>query len=649
MKLHLVTPFKSIRYLPSIDLPDFVVLTGVNGAGKSHLLQALEAGAVQIEGIPFNQQARSVRRFDWSNLVPNDTGAFAAFQSKQERAQMWQQFSSLSMQLRAQVEQISTQNPALAKMNVKDLVKLTDDDLIAGYGYTSEQASATTQAIKNSVSNASQILNNNFVQPDPNNRPRLLSSIQATTALPLIAFDEDDFYDNFPASWQPVDMFQQSFSRLFAEYQANWRDNEFKKFRNTKGAKHAVLDETQFVAKYGTPPWTFVNSILEAAGLGFRIDAPDEVDDRPYEALLTDQLTEVNVKFNDLSSGERVLMSFALCLYYAKDKRQIVEYPHVILLDEIDAPLHPSMTQSLLRTIQNVLIDQHKIKVILTTHSPSTVAIAPEESLYAMRKGHSDRLIKTTKDSALSILMSGVPTVSISYENRRQVFVESHHDVSFYELFYEKLKTKLVPEISISFIASSGSKIGGCAHVKDVVGQLSSAGNKTVRGLIDWDLSNKREGSILVLGEGQRYSIENYIFDPILVAILLFLDRIVSRAEIGLQESESHMDFAKMDNTRLQYSVDFVVNKLASNTPLSGDNKVISCSYIGGCSVNIPEWVLHMQGHNLEELLKKTFPQLKAYRGEDKLKKEILKRVIDDLPSLIPQCVLDVFLLIQSA
>jgi AAA15 family ATPase/GTPase len=144
-------------------------------------------------------------------------------------------------------------------------------------------------------------------------------------------------------------------------------------------------------------------------------------------------------------------MSFALCLYYAEDRRQLVDYPKVLLFDEIDAPLHPSMTQSLLRTIQDVLINRHGIKVILTTHSPSTVALAPETSLYAMSKTESKtelrRLQKTTKDKALTILTTGVPTLSIDYENRRQVFVESQYDAQFYEKIYEKLRDKLIPEI----------------------------------------------------------------------------------------------------------------------------------------------------------------------------------------------------------
>src|SRR5437870_4901139 len=104
------------------------------------------------------------------------------------------------------------------------------------------------------------------------------------------------------------------------------------------------------------------------------------------------------INFSDLSSGEKILASFALCLYYAAEKNQIARYPRVLLLDEIDAPLHPSMTQSVLAAIQRVLIAQEKVKVVLTTHSPTTVALTPESSLYKMHKDHPGVVEKATKD-----------------------------------------------------------------------------------------------------------------------------------------------------------------------------------------------------------------------------------------------------------
>lgn len=647
MRIIFSSPYKSITSFPPVELPDLVVLTGVNGAGKSHFLQALEGGFLRIEEVPHNPHARIIRRFDWSNMVPNDSGSFAGFQAKQERSQMWSQFSSFSTQQSSQIRQIGGQYPVLSKFSVKQLTLLTPEKL-QSEGFSEEEANLIHQNIQNVANNVDQTITQQFIQQDPANRSRLLAGILASTPLRLAALEEEDFYDNFPLTWQPVDMFQQSFARLFAEYQENYTRNKFKKFLNSEGENHRFLSEEEFVARYGIAPWVFVNDILEAANLNFRINAPDRFDDRPYEPNLVDQTTGIRVKFNDLSSGEKILMSFALCLYYAKDNRQIVEYPQVLLFDEIDAPLHPSMTQSLLRTIETVLIGQHKIKVILTTHSPSTVALAPEESLYVMRKGELSRLAKTSKDSALSILMEGVPALSMNYENRRQVFTESHYDAEFYEGIYEKLKSRLKPEISLTFIAAGGAKNGGCAHVRDVVTKLHDAGNKTVFGLIDWDAKNISTDKVKVLGEGFRYSIENYLLDPILLAALLFRERFVSRDDLKLTEEQTHLDFAGFDNGKLQGIADFVVSKVQQNLPNETAGDSVECRYVGGNSIQIPRWYITMQGHDLEGLLKAIFGELNRFHREGDLKRAIIEKVLDDLRSLIPDCFLRAFSSIQA-
>ena len=52
MQLKVKQAYKSIDTLPkNIKLPDFTVITGVNGSGKSHLLESIENGSIQIDEI----------------------------------------------------------------------------------------------------------------------------------------------------------------------------------------------------------------------------------------------------------------------------------------------------------------------------------------------------------------------------------------------------------------------------------------------------------------------------------------------------------------------------------------------------------------------------------------------------------------------
>lgn len=649
MKLTFLRNHKSITSFPDIELPDFVVLTGVNGAGKSHLLEAIENGSAQIDNVMVNNQTRPIRRFDWINLIPQDTGAFAPSQIAQERHGFWTEISQYRQEFRPQISQTLQQlnRSDLDRLNTRDLLGLTIEDLKAA-GSTPEQADQIVQAIQGVVSVASQNVSNRFVQSDPANRPRLLDLLQRNTNIPLIALEEEDFYNHFPRSWLPVDMFQQSFGRLFAEYQRNWFINRLKAFAHSEGESVSYLTDEEFLDRYGEPPWDFVNSILEAANLDFRINQPSRYEDRPYEPILTDQVSKSQVRFNDLSSGERVLMSFALCLYYAGDRRQLIDYPKILLFDEIDAPMHPSMTQSLLSTIQEVLIERHGIKVILTTHSPSTVALSPEESLYAMYKTNERRVQKSTKDGALSILTTGVPTLSVSYENRRQVFVESQHDARIYGQLYEKLRDRLVPEVSLTFIASGAKGQGNSSQVRDVVNRLKQGGNRTVYGIIDWDLTNIGNDRIKVLGQGHRYSIENYVLDPILVAALLLREKWIVRGAVGLDDHETYSHLATFDDFRLQMLADFIVNKVRSHvaTPLNDEN--IACQYLNGRTLNLPKWFLRIQGHQLEAVLKEAFQELNRFQKEPDLKLEIIAKVVDDVPTLLPYDLLSLLREIQD-
>jgi AAA domain, putative AbiEii toxin, Type IV TA system len=651
MKLTFVSPHKSITSFPEIDLPDFVILTGVNGAGKSHLLEAIENGCARIDDIWVDLQTRPIRRFDWTNLVPQDSGAVMLSQIAQEKQAYWNELQAHISNNRPNYFNFLI-NYNRHDLNIKplaSLLKMTVGDLVRT-GSSSDVANSIFQNIQSLIAGLNQAIIVNFTNNgnDPN-KQRLIDLLQANAGIPITYFDEETFYKFFPRNWIPIDIFQQSFSRLFADYQSNWLNNQNKLLINPKGKGKppSYLEEREFLEKYGEPPWDFINSVLEVANIDFRIEQLSEYEGCTYEPILTDRTRGTQVKFADLSSGEKVLMSFALCLYYAQDRRQMVNYPKILLFDEIDAPLHPSMTQSLLRIIQEVLIDRHKIKVILTTHSPSTVALSDESSIYAMYKDGNHRLKTVKKDIALAILTNGVPTLSISYENRRQVVVESEYDVQFYEQIYQKLKNELSSEISLNFISSGGGDTGGCDRVRTIVNDLSKYGNKTVYGIIDWDLKNKCTERVKVLGESNRYSIENYIFDPVILAAFLLLEGCITREMIGLEQNKTYFDLPTFDNDRLQIVANFIVDKFKKNKPENYQDETRICEYINKKSVKLPSWFLEMQGHQLEHNLKNTFNELNKYRREGDLKKAIINKIIDHIPLLIPMDFITLFKEIQ--
>lgn len=451
------------------------------------------------------------------------------------------------------------------------------------------------------------------------------------------------------------DVFKINISYLFKAYYDRREKNEYEQFivnkRKTED-NHSVSDD-EFKKYHGEEPWVLANKMLVEANLPYKFSDPSNTQrDSQFTVKLIHKITNIELDINQLSTGEKILLSLIFALY--NSNLDTVKFPKLILLDEPDAFLHPTMIEKFIAVIKKSIVNESKVKVIMTTHSPTTVALSDEESVFVMSKDE-PRISKMSKDAALKILTVGVPSLSIHYENRRQVFVESKIDFDFYDMCYKELRTKLVNQVSLNFISSGdvtkAGDSGNCDHVINIVNTLSGYGNNFVFGIIDWDTTNgsKKNKYVQVLGENNRYSLDSYVFDPILVAGILLMEKIISPSDLSLDDSSTYVDFRDLNVTQLQIIIDYVVSKVRLN--ISPTNSTISqVSYVNGKKLLIPEWYLHYPGHKLEDEVKKAFPQLKKFCSKDPqgLKKEIIKKVIDDVPGFISQDIVDLLYKIQS-
>ncbi|MGI3901392.1 MAG: AAA family ATPase [Janthinobacterium lividum] len=469
----------------------------------------------------------------------------------------------------------------------------------------------------------------------------------------IFSLTESEFLQSSVPNYGSSQLFQQSFSRLFVEYRDLLLRNDLIQlaFQNGVGDSPA-LSAKEFVEKHGPAPWDFVNSSLDEAGLDFSINAPSRYEFGSFQPVLTKTSTRDLVNFQNLSSGEKIIMSFAFCLYYATDNRQLASYPKLLLLDEVDAPLHPSMTKSLIRTIQTVLCEKYDIGVILATHSPSTAALSPSDSLCVMVDGNVG-LKRTSKSEALNFLTEGVPTLSLIFSGRRQVFVESNADAETYSSLYTVIGKALLPECSLEFI-STGVKdaVGvdrntGCSIVKKLVRDISGEGNTSIFGIVDWDGVHKRDGRVFVLAENKRNGLENVILDPLLVSACIARDFPSERAKIGLPSDLSYMALSKWGVDKLQPVVDLVCSSVLGKAPTA----TVSCNYISGMRLQVESDYLTMDDHDLEGRVLSAFPSLKGLgKGQaGRTMKKIIETVVADLPGWMPTEARDLFQQILSA
>jgi hypothetical protein len=468
----------------------------------------------------------------------------------------------------------------------------------------------------------------------------------AKHSVPLLSISRQMFLDHCPFGWRPTDPFTTELTNAFAEYRAAEIQNTRNQLLSKRGNLVTYLEPDKFLAKHGQPPWDLINQILEASNLQFRISPPPVSDREPIQLKICHTSSQATITIADLSSGEQILLALARCLFFMADGDRILSPPKVVLLDEVDAPLHPAMTQQLIRTIRDVIVGQHGVNVILSTHSPATVALAPEESLFQMR-AKLPRLQKISKEAALAELTEDLPTLSISYENRRQVFVESEYDARWYEPIFRKLRDHLDKEVSLHFIASGNGGSGCCDQVKTLVKSLREAGNRSVFGVVDWDLKNCGNEHVFVLGSGERYAIENYLFDPLLIAAYLFREKLLLQDDVGIANDVSHLNLAaKVDAHQLV--VDRILARIKPDESESPDCEMLPCQYLCGSILQLPKWFLHMNGHALETSLKNAFPPLKRFQKEGDLKWEIVRKVVDDTPNLLSQDFVDLFTEIQG-
>lgn len=641
-------PYKSIRNLKPVSLPGLVILTGLNGSGKTHLLTAIKNGQVISSVAP--NPSNDIKIYDSTNIVPVDTGVFDPYS-------YWAQRSSLFQTMQTHRDAIFPAFQSVAKSlgvpdrhttSLEKLMALTKDVFLEDFADKSHAENNWAQFQQQVTNHAHQVMNNTF----PHNGDEVWRNKMRRVAIEnprsLIHSSSDQFYRNSSFLWGDVDPFQQAFGQVFVTYRKLLHDNEmYKSFPPPAGAKEQYLSRESFIDAYGPPPWEFVNRILEESKLNFRVDSPPLHETSQYEPKLTKISTDVEMRFQDLSSGEKVLMSFALCLYNTQETRQKKEFPKLLLLDEIDGPLHPSMAASLLATIKNVLVSERNVAVILTTHSPSTVALAPEDSIYVMDPIGA-RLLKSSKGAALSILTAGVPTLSVSFDGRRQVFVESFRDAKIYDSLYQRYKGHLNAERSLAFVEVGRTNVdgveqnAGCTQVVRLVEDLAKGGNHSVFGLVDWDGTRQASDRVHVLSQGVRNGLESLLYDPLLLLAVLVRENSAFMVEKGLFPNDgSYTALASWDSDCWQQHVNTLQACIFGE--LADESQVITVEYLSGISLRIRRDYLHFDDHRLEENIVSLFGFLKPRAKGSGLMQHVIDTVLRDHPTFLPKDLLLTF------
>ena len=427
------------------------------------------------------------------------------------------------------------------------------------------------------------------------------------------------------------DFFTAQFALIFKNYHKRQLENDLNELYISKGQTHTkpFLTIEEFEGKYGIPPWDFVNKILLETKIPYEVNSPVGTRmDSNFVFKLKDRIKGFEISSKDLSTGEKVLMSLALAIYNTGGNSG---KPELLLLDEPDAGLHPSMSKMMVDVLNKNIVIDNKIPTIISTHSPTTIIASDGVSIYQMVRGNNEPK-KISTQEAVEMLSSDIPFLRISNDKRRQVFVESKYDVNYYELLtniYSRITPLPSEPIFLPARTSSGSN---CTDVIDIVTNLFQNGNEQVYGIIDWDSSNQSKDTLIVLGENDRYAIENYLLDALLMGLLFIRERKLNFTDFNINDVATYSEIVKLNPAHLQAIIDKVLQVLGLHS-----SNLATSELEGGLTVQLSnEFKVH-QGHSIEALYKSKYPFLNAYQREDCLKKDIIEKVINDFPLFAPK------------
>lgn len=536
------------------DIPSFSVITGLNGSGKSQLLKLIEQVSTQ-----------RIRNFPGAGEYVAD--GVKVLQSNLRNQNDW---SSHNVKLLNAGWQLTDSTV----LGVDELANINQQFI----SYVRHQRTASNQTphYEHEIARIELRLGRNAKDISD-------QEIAANSCLTSASRD----YDVLASS---------QLSSIFLGYYVRRSDLLNRCNENGDGCPQAKI-----LHELGEAPWDAVNALLEKYGFLYRVIKPETLGIR-FQCKFRNVNDNTTIDFSQLSSGEQMVASSILWAYNS----DIGNISKLILMDEPDAYLHPSMTKMFIEIVRDVLVGKYGIQVIMTSHSPSTVALVPEENLFIMDRNGSQRIRKSQRKEALKLLTSNLLVVT---EQLRIVIVEADDDQVFYTTIYETLKNDGVIKSDIPVVFKSvnvrPANSGGCTVVRSWVDKFSAL-EDFVLGIVDRDGGQPEAGNIKVIS---RYSIENYMFDPLVIIYALYkldLDYVKKTLqEIGIANTEKHQ-ISSLGADKLEA----IIEKIHERVFGAGQIQNRATAEVFGKNIQYPSQWIETQGHSLRGKCCTTFPGL---------------------------------------
>ena len=442
MKISLKAPYKSITMeskdaLESVELPSLSIITGKNGSGKTHLLEAAVNGSITFSYMGLNRYG-PISFFNYQNLDLSEKHQVLYGDRNNEIARCCDFLNSAPCLYR--------DFTAFGNSSI-DFNKSINKRMAESFCLTLERMFKEKIIERNKIE---EILVTPMLEFKEVKREHLCPENFAQQAIIFYQnFDNKEgiayFLNNGNSFYDMKDYGVEQYlgKKLFNNWNLYIKNKAFffdeyafNPFYSTNNYESKVKEfiggaKSEFYKKYGDNPLRIFNEVLSSYSCNdyFLEDDPQmsknmvdnlkkgyykdgKIQTKPHFELIP-MLKKGVIKINidDLSSGEKTLLAIAAML--SEQKMDGFKKKGVLLLDEADANLHPSMIENFIRVIQEVFIAKHNLQVVMVSHSPSTIALAPKDSVFLMRGEDKDkpRIEKVSNQIALDILTNGFATL----------------------------------------------------------------------------------------------------------------------------------------------------------------------------------------------------------------------------------------------
>ncbi len=401
------------------NIPPFSIITGVNGAGKTQLLEILKG--TDNNGMPLNisTEITDEESIFTTLVLPspqtrtnNIAGLLSYFQNTANRLGNLAQWKNT---IKSWENRISTWIEPRLKQDIPTEEK---------YQLTSER----TGLLENIRSYKQMIRDNTVFAYEEE-----LDAISKKLSVPVENLTETDIRRH-------ANPYFNDFSDI--EDLERYIKQEHEEFKENLAIAVGKNDfEKVQVLAAQEKPYQSINRLFKKYGFNYfeMLDPFPELKERNGEIRFKGKHGEI-IDYNALSSGEQMIVKFiALSLGRDISGHRI----NTLILDEPDAHLHPTMSKMMVEILHE--LSQPKelgggdIRVIITTHSPSTVAFAPEGSLFVIEKDNEHKNIReTSAPEAVNILSDGILTydkavkqfsLALNSDKDVIVFVEGKTDI----------------------------------------------------------------------------------------------------------------------------------------------------------------------------------------------------------------------------